>query len=84
MIDVFLFSYFFHHYGQTTKKSSAAFELVNFIRGRVYTTAVKISNVFYLRLLLCKSLFQVATKCYSFLKNMFPLQKLTKITPVCK
>ena len=74
MIDVFLFSYSFLHYDQAPK-SSAAFELVNFIRRHVCITAVKASDVFYLRLLWRKSLFQIVTTCYRFLKNMLPLQK---------
>ena len=45
------------------------------------------SNVFYLRLLWCKSLFQVVTKCannYHLLINMFPLQTPTNKIPVCE
>ena len=75
------------------QKSPAAFELVNFFGAHVCITAVKTSNIFYLRLLWRKILFQVVTKCYRFLKNVLALQKykippllvsLTKITPVCK
>ena len=67
-------------------KNSAAIELVNFIRGRVYYR-LKTSNVFCLGLLWGKNLFQVVTKCannYHFLKNMSPLQTLTSKTPACK
>ena len=70
MDDVFLFSYLFLHYGQTPK--NAAIELVYFIWGHVCITAVKTSNVFYLHLLWCTSLFQIVKKCaknYHFLKN---------------
>ena len=50
MID-FLFSYSFLHYSKTPKKSSADFELVNFIQGYVYIITIKTSNAFYLCLL---------------------------------
>ena len=46
---------------------------------------VKSSNVFYLRFLWRKSLFQIVTKCannYRFLKNMFPLQNLINKNPL--
>ena len=63
MIGVFLISYPFIPLWQNTQKSSAVIVLVNFIQGHVCITVVKTSNVFYLRLLWRKSLFQVATKC---------------------
>ena len=81
MIVVFLFSYLFvPSLQQNTQKSSAAIVLVNFIRGHVCITVVKTWNVFCLRLLWRKSLFQVVTKGannYHFLKIMFLLQTLT-------
>ena len=81
MIGVFLFSYsFVPSLRQNTQKSSAAIVLVNFIRGHVCITVVKTWNVFCLRLLWRKSLFQVVTKGannYRFLKIMFLLQTLT-------
>ena len=60
-----VFSYFlsrsFLLYGKTPGKVRQLL-LVNFIRGHVCITVVKMSNLFYLRLLWCKSLFQVVTK----------------------
>ena len=61
-----MFSYFlirsFLLYGKTPGKVRQLL-LVNFIRGHVCITVVKMSNLFYLRLVWCKSLFQVVTKC---------------------
>ena len=77
-----LFSYSFLLYGQTSKKVLQP--LIWWISSRscIYYW-VKMSNVFYLRLLWCKKFFQVATKCansYRFLKHMSPLQTLK--TPI--
>ena len=84
MIGVSLSSYsFVPSLLQNTQKGSAAIVLVNFTQGHLFITVVKTSNVFYLHLLSCKSLFQVVTKCvvflnYRFFKIMFPLQTLTR------
>ena len=80
MFGVFLISYPFIPLRQNTQKSLAVIVLVNFIQGHVCITMVKTSNVFYLRLLWRKSLFEVVTKGannYRFLKFMFPLQTFT-------
>ena len=68
MVGVFLFS---SSLWPDAQKSSTAIELMNFMWGHVCVTAVKMSCVFYLHLLWCKSLFQVVTECtnnYHFLK----------------
>ena len=73
---VFLFSYSFLHYGQTSKKVLQHWVGGFYPRSCIYYR-VKISNVFYLGFLWRKSLFQVVTKCannYRFLK-MCPLYR---------
>ena len=69
-----VFSYFisrsFLLYGKTPGKVRQLL-LVNFIRGHVCITVVKMSNLFYLRLLWCKSLFQVVTKCVNNYRFFF-------------
>ena len=81
-----VFSYFlirsFLLYGKTPGKVRQLL-LVNFIRGHVCITVVKMSNLFYLRLLWCKSLFQVVTKCVNNYRFFF-LQTLIKATALMR
>ena len=56
---LFLIFWFIPSLWLNAQKSSAVIELVNFSQGHVRGTSIKMSNVFYLRLLWLKSLFQV-------------------------